>query len=179
MSPEDHDDALMLTLRSAGPEDAARVADVHVRSWQVAYRGLLPDAYLDGLRPEDRARRYTFHLTGPDDPATVVAVEAGEVRGFAMTGPARGTAGTAGGEVYAIYVDPRAWGRGIGRVLMTDARSCLLRRGFTEALLWVLAGNVRAERFYRADGWLPDRQRREEDVLGVRVDEIRYRRLLP
>ena len=30
------------------------VARVHVRSWQVGYRGLLPDAYLDGLRAEER-----------------------------------------------------------------------------------------------------------------------------
>ena len=36
------------------------VARVHVRSWQVGYRGLLPDAYLDGLRAEERAERYNF-----------------------------------------------------------------------------------------------------------------------
>ena len=48
---------LVLTVRRATPEDAAGVAGVHVRSWQVAYRGLLPDDYLDGLRPEDRMAR--------------------------------------------------------------------------------------------------------------------------
>lgn len=36
------------------------VARVHVRSWQVAYRGLIPDGYLDRLCPEDRAVRYDF-----------------------------------------------------------------------------------------------------------------------
>jgi hypothetical protein len=51
--------------------------------------------------------------------------------------------------------------------------------GFTEALLWVLIGNDRAERFYRADGWLPDGQRRDDDVWGARVSEIGYRRRLP
>jgi ribosomal protein S18 acetylase RimI-like enzyme len=131
------------------------------------------------LRAEDRATLYTFHLTGPDDPATVVAVEAGEIRGFATTGPARATAGTVAGKVYALYVDPRAWWRGIGRVLMTNARSRLVRRGFTEAVLWVRARNVRAERFYRADARLPDGRRREEDLLRVRVHEIGYRRPLP
>ena len=44
-------------LRDAQPFDADAVARVHVQTWQVAYRGLLPDAYLDALRPEDRARR--------------------------------------------------------------------------------------------------------------------------
>jgi GNAT superfamily N-acetyltransferase len=168
----------MLTLRDARPEDAADVARVHVRSWRVAYRGLLPDEYLDGLRAEERAGRYTFHLVGPDHPATVLAVEDDEVRGFATTGPARGSATTVG-EVKAIYVDPRAWGRGVGRALMANARSRLAGLGFTEALLWVLAGNARAERFYRADGWLPDGQRREDEVWGMGVSKIRYRRRLP
>lgn len=154
------------------------MARVHVRSWQVAYRGLLPDEYLGGLRAEDRADRYTFHLVGPDHPATTVAFEDDEVRGFATTGPARGGAATVG-EVYAIYVDPRAWGRGVGRALIANARARLSGLGFTEALLWVLAGNDRAERFYRADGWLSDGQQRDDDVWGIRVSEIRYRRLLP
>jgi GNAT superfamily N-acetyltransferase len=154
------------------------VACVHVRSWQAAYRGLLPDGYLDGLRAEDRATRYTFDLVGPDNPATTVAVEGDAICGFATTGPARGDAPRAG-EVCALYVDPTAWGRGVGRVLMADARTRLSSLGFTEAVLWVLTGNDRADRFYRADGWLPDGRRREEDVWGIRVSNIRYRRLLP
>ncbi len=51
---------MRMLLRPAEPADAMAVARVHVRSWQAAYRGLLPDAYLDGLRPEDRAARYDF-----------------------------------------------------------------------------------------------------------------------
>jgi ribosomal protein S18 acetylase RimI-like enzyme len=168
----------VLTLRHARPEDAAEVARVHVCAWQVGYRGLLADEYLDGLRAEDRAGRYTFHLVGPDQPATTVALEGDEICGFVTTGPARGGARTVG-EVYAIHVDPRAWGRGVGRVLMANARSRLSGLGFTEAVLWVMTGNDRAERFYRADGWLPDGQRREDDVWGTRVSEIRYRRRLP
>jgi GNAT superfamily N-acetyltransferase len=168
----------MLTVRAASPEDAAAVARVHVRSWQAAYRGLLADEVLDGLRPEDRAARYTFHLVGPDLPATAVAVEGDEIRGFVTTGPARGCAQRVG-EVYAINVDPGAWGQGVGRALMAHARSRLASLGFTEALLWVLVGNARAERFYRADGWRPDGQQRDDDVWGVRVSAIAYRRRLP
>jgi GNAT superfamily N-acetyltransferase len=168
----------MLMLRDARPEDAAEVARVHVRSWQVAYRGLLPDEYLDSLRAEDRAAQYTFALLGPDRPATIVALEGDEIYGFATTGPARGAAQTVG-ELYAVYVDPRAWGQGVGRALMVRARSRLASLGFTAALLWVLAGNDRAELFYRADGWLPDGERREGEVWGIRVNEICYRRLLP
>jgi hypothetical protein len=76
-----------MLLRAARPDDAEAVAGVHVRSWQVAYRGLLPDDYLDGLRAEDRAARYTFAERDLQRPETIVAIERGTVCGFATTGP--------------------------------------------------------------------------------------------
>jgi hypothetical protein len=38
-----------IRLASPADTDARAVAEVHVRSWQAAYRGLLPQDYLDGL----------------------------------------------------------------------------------------------------------------------------------
>jgi GNAT superfamily N-acetyltransferase len=155
------------------------VADVHVRSWQVAYRGLLADAYLDGLRPEDRASRYVFDRSAAEGPETLLACEERTIRGFAATGHARDEDGGETGELLALYVDPDHWGRGIGRLLLVEARERLTGRGFLAAVLWVLAGNERAERFYRADGWAPDGVSRREEVWGVAVDQTRYRRALP
>jgi GNAT superfamily N-acetyltransferase len=165
----------MTSVRDARPDDAAGVAAVHVRSWQAAYRGLLPDDYLDALRPEGRMARYTFGAADPDVPTTVVAVDDGAICGFATTGPARTDDLLGAGELLALYVDPDHWGFGLGRRLMAEARARLSRQGFTDALLWVLVGNVRAERFYRTDGWQPDGGRRTEEVWGVSVDEISYR----
>jgi GNAT superfamily N-acetyltransferase len=165
-------------LRTAQPADAAAVATVHVRSWQLAYRGLLPDEYLEGLRPEDRAKRYTFGELNPQQPETIVAVERRAICGFATTGPCGDQDRRGTGEVLALYVDPDWWDRGIGRALIQEARARLTRQGFQEAGLWVLAGNARAERFYRIDGWTPDGSRRADEVGGLTVDEIRYRRSL-
>jgi hypothetical protein len=36
-------------VRPATPDDADAIASVHVRSWQAAYRGIVPDAMLDAL----------------------------------------------------------------------------------------------------------------------------------
>lgn len=162
-------------LREAEVGDEMAVARVHVRAWQVGYRGLLPDGYLDSLDPADRAARYTFGDAGPDRPTTVVAVEGDVIRGFATTGPCREPGSTRAGQLSAIYVHPDRWGDGLGRALIGDARARLVRRGFSQALLWVLAGNTRAERFYRADGWEPDGRIRREEVHGLFVDEIGYR----
>src|SRR5258708_39547141 len=74
--------------RAARPDDAPRMGEVHVRAWQVAYRGLMPDAYLDGLAPEERAAMWQ---RGIDDPwprtRIILAERDGTCRGFAVLGP--------------------------------------------------------------------------------------------
>jgi len=156
-----------MELRPAVPADALAVARVHVRAWQAGYRGILPAAYLDGLRPEDRAARYTFDRT--DGPRTIVAITDGAIVGFATIH---------GSELSALHVDPDAWGGGVGRALIERARTELAAAGVAEAHLWLLAGNARAQRFYERDGWTSDGTRRVETVWNVTVDEIEYRRRL-
>ena len=91
-----------MLLRVAQPADAVAVARMHVRSWQASHRGLLPDEYLDALRPEDRARRYTLGDLAPDRPATIVAIERGTIGGFATSGPSRDDGQQEGGELFAL-----------------------------------------------------------------------------
>lgn len=169
----------MLTVRSATLADAAGVAGVHVRAWKVGYRGLLPDRYLDDLRPEHRIARYNLGSMDPHQPSTLVAEVEGVIRGFVTTGPCRDPEGIQWGEVLALHVDPGAWGLGIGRRLISDARAALSDRGYAEAVLWVLAGNSRAQRFYAADGWRPDDTLRSREVWGIVIEETRFRRTLP
>jgi GNAT superfamily N-acetyltransferase len=98
--------------------------------------------------------------------------------GFATTAPARDADVVDDGEVFALYVDPDWWGRGYGAALIAVARRRLVDLGFRNAVLWLLAGNARADRFYRIDGWAPDGPARTDSVWGVTVDEVRYRRAL-
>ncbi len=167
-----------MLLRPAIPDDAPAVARVHVRSWQAAYRTLLPDEYLDQLRPEDRAHNYDFRHTDPLQPQTIVAANEGSIYGFVTTMPSRDKDLADHGELCALYVDPEKWGQGIGAALVAAARSRLVELGFHKAFLWVLAGNLRAERFYRTDQWLPDDTRRTDSVWGITVRESRFVRRL-
>lgn len=173
-------------LRPAEPEDALAVARVHVRSWQAAYKGLLPDDYLDQLRPEDRASKYDFASLDPLKPRTLVAVEEGLIQGFATTRLVPAAIVTPSpeldpkhwGELCALYVDPEHWGCGMGVALAEAARAHLFSLGMQNAYLWVLAGNLRAERFYQRDGWVPDDARRTDTLWGITVEELRYQRRL-
>lgn len=167
-----------MLLRPARPGDEAAVAQVHVRAWQQAYRGLLPDEYLDRLDPSERASRYTFGGDDPGGPHTTVAVDDDSICGFAATGPCRDPDRPGAGELYAIYVDPNHWGRGLGRALIDAARRGFVDQHLEDAVLWMLVGNQRADRFYRIDGWRPDGQRRMQEIHGIDVDEVRYFRSL-
>src|SRR5580698_6635102 len=135
-----------MLLQPARPEDAIAVARVHVRSWQAAYRNLLPGEYLDQLRPEDRAQKYDFANDDPLKPHTILAIEDGVIHGFVTTAPSREPELTTYGELCALYVDPEQWGHGIGVSLVSAARAHLIQAGFQHAILWVLAGNARATR---------------------------------
>ena len=167
-----------MNLRPAVPEDAMAVARLHVRAWQAAYRALMPEDYLAGLRPEERARHYDFAAHEPARPRTLVAAAADTILGFVTISPARDEDATGQGELCALYVEPDSWGRGVGRALAAAAREDLRRLGFTRAILWVVAGNARAEQFYRADGWSPDGLRRARQVANVTVNTVRYGRAL-
>lgn len=70
------------SVRPATPDDAAAIAGVHVRSWQVAYRGVVPDVILDGLSVEQRRTTWRQLLVDDHGSLTLVADRGGEVAGF-------------------------------------------------------------------------------------------------
>lgn len=171
-----------MQMRTPVPDDASTLGAIHVRAWQAAYRGgLMPDDYLDNLSVDDRTRMWAEALQREPRPrsARLVAVdEADVVVGFIVVGPAGGAADSVEGEVYALNVDPHAWGHGAGKALLAAGEQALREAGFDEAVLWVHPGNQRARGFYEQAGWHADGAEREEQVLGVTTPEVRYRKRL-
>ena len=104
--------------------------------------------------------------------------DGGEVVGFASLGASRDEEAEREAELYAIYLHPSRWDRGIGRALLQRAEESMRTSGFHEAVLWVLEGNVRGERFYRAAGWEHDGASKLDEFQGAAVTELRYRKRL-
>jgi len=168
----------MTEVRAATGADADAIGRIQVETWTVAYAGLLPQEAIDAFDTGARQELWREGLARTPRPgsATFVAVaDDDEVVGFATVGASYSEDGA--GELYAIYVQPTNWGTGAGRALIERAEASLLDSGFGEALLWVLEGNERAERFYRAAGWQHDGEK-EDDFQGARVTELRYRKRL-
>jgi ribosomal protein S18 acetylase RimI-like enzyme len=162
-------------IRQARVDDVDELGRVHVRAWQAAYRGVMPDEYLDGLRASDRSAMWArfLHDPHPDRRLHVVTVE-DRVVGFACFGICRDAEDVPLGELYAINLDPEFWGRGLGRKLLSEVTQELGAFG-DAAVLWVVPENVRARGLYESAGWLDDGGRRHDEELGARVDEMRYR----
>jgi GNAT superfamily N-acetyltransferase len=173
-----------MEVRPARVEDAGQIAEIHVRSWQGVYRGLMPQDYLDSLDPARRAATWADRITDGDwtrGGCLVVAGDDGELAGFASVGRTRdpGPGTEAVGEVMAIYLAPQAWGLGLGRELMAASLRNLSGCGYCQVMLWVLESNTRARRFYAAAGFGPDGATKTDESLGFPIHEVRYRRPLP
>ena len=171
-----------MLLRRAVIDDAPHIADIHVRSWQGGYRGLLPQSLLDALDPVQRVPRWQATLEQADWPTrgTLVAENAGELVGFADLRPTRDADQDPAlvGEIASFYVVPEVWGHGVGRALIAASVDSLTTAAFSTATLWVLDTNVRAIRFYEAAGWRFDGALKDDVVADAPIRDRRYRRSL-
>ena len=168
-----------MAIRAAIGADARGVAEVHVRSWQAAYRGQIPDSVLAGLSVAGRTEWWEQTL-GNATNRVLVAEEATRIVAFVNFGPVRdGDADRDSvGEVYAIYCLAEFWDRGVGRRLMESAVASLRDLNFAAVKVWVLDTNRRAIAFYRKLGFSADGAEKVEQREDYQIRELRYSRNL-
>ena len=144
--------------------------------WRAAYRGLLPEEFLEGLSDIHHSAHWAEVLDSEDRVgATFIAeAEADGIVGFADCGPERAAAEAKNGEVTAIYILP-AWQRkGVGTNLMETCAGHLAVGGAETLAVWVLEANRPAGEFYEALGGVPS-ETREITFAGEELSEQCYR----
>jgi GNAT superfamily N-acetyltransferase len=141
-------------VRPAIPDDAEGIAKVHVKGWQEAYVGQLPQHVLDrqsvparlrmwsGLLQEPATSRWTFVAIDPG--AGIVGFVGGVRAKPVMFGPAF--------KVSVLYVLQSHLRRGLGRQLMHALGGAMVQYGPGDVGLWSLASNQPARAFYEAVG---------------------------
>lgn len=165
-----------IRIRPMTPADCDRVAEIRIGGWRSAYKGLIPQSYLDALDLAQDAERHRARLAQADGGVLdLVAEQDGQVVGWACHGPYRdGEVRTGDAELYAIYVAPGRYGDGIGQALLQESLRRCTTAGHTRVLLWVLKDNTRARRFYERAGFRADGTEEPFEVDGVEVPEVRY-----
>ena len=154
-----------MRIRRAGPGDAAAWVRIYLDSLSAAYTSFMPPEFFvqQRARAGELVERYRAGFAAqradPDlphrawlavdaaGPAGIVEVQLGPAewelaRGFPPAGVSR--------QLAKLYTLPRAHGTGLGQALLDTAI------GAGPAYLWIMAGNSRAEAFYRRNRFVPD-----------------------
>ncbi|MGG1698629.1 N-acetyltransferase family protein [Bacillus zhangzhouensis] len=134
-----------MKVRHAVHKDIPKIAEIHVKSWQTTYHGIISKEYLDGLNVEEREQSWrTRSLEG-----TFVVEDADEVFGFASFGKQRDERySTYDGELYAIYLLQQKQKSGAGIALIAKGVDYLIEKGYKNMMLWVFEQNS-AKQFYQ------------------------------
>jgi GNAT superfamily N-acetyltransferase len=158
----------------ADENDADAIAALHAASWRSAYRGILPDVFLDGDVVANRQHVWRQRLRAPlPNQVVVKALRDGTLCGFACTyldaDPQWGAL------LDNLHVSPSGTGLGVGAQLLADARARAhaSRRG-SPLHLWVFEANTRARRFYDRHGGHVTEHAIVEVLPGISVPELRY-----
>jgi ribosomal protein S18 acetylase RimI-like enzyme len=161
-----------LAVRRGGPSDRVAVCALQLASWRDAYRGFLPDAYLDGDLADELDAKWRAKMAGfAPERALLLVAEANErPQGFLFACPDPQTPQSA--YVDNLHVRPGVRGGGIGAALMRRAARDLAVLGYRGMHLLVFAGNARAVRFYERHGGAIV-ARTTEDLMGYPADTYR------
>jgi L-amino acid N-acyltransferase YncA len=142
-----------IAIRRATPQDAPAIARVRIDCWRLAYRGLVPDAYLDGMQVDESTASWNRVLTaGKNDTSVFVADNDGTVVGFSAGNMLQEPRFDLNAELSAVYLRRDFEHAGIGRRLVAAVARAQQAHGANGLIVWVIAGNRRARTFFERLG---------------------------
>lgn len=161
-----------MQIRRVTESDLAELGELYLASWRAGYKGLLPQKFLDELTAE----RWTEKLLGR---ASFAVTEGEKIVGHCLAHPSNEPKMRGWGEIHTMYVHPNFWRTGYGTAVFRYAENWLFEQGFDDVYLYVLEGNERAERFYKAQGFQPNSDTLCCEIGGTIVTDNRYVKRYP
>lgn len=150
-------------------DDRVEISKIYEESWKFAYRGILPQNYLDSISQG----RWVSNLD-EQGRKTLVCIDEGRMVGVCSFCKSRLERLQGWGEIISIYLFPEYIGKGYGKILMKTALSELKKRGYENVFLWVLEENIRARNFYERFGFLPIDDFSDDNIGGKELRKVRY-----
>ncbi|MDD5599820.1 MAG: GNAT family N-acetyltransferase [Victivallaceae bacterium] len=136
-----------IIIRTAAPGDAAGIAEVHWESWRSAYKGIMPDNYLNGISYEKRFNMWKKIFSAQSNDLYekllifVAADESGKIIGFVSGGVLKHPQDRYKAELGGIYLLRKYQRFGIGSRLIAFFTEALLNLDIPSLRLGVLAEN--------------------------------------
>ena len=129
---------MTLKIRTATLQDVEQIAQVHVSSWKMTYRGLLSESFLENVTPESR---YILWKNNINDPNKIVLVleKNAEIIGFIVGDPVKqGEYAQYDGDLTALYFKEEEQGKGYGKQLFHALLTEFEKRGYQNCIVKVL-----------------------------------------
>ena len=162
-----------MIVREMTEADCKAIGELYAAAWKAGYKGLLPSELLDKITPEKYEVR--THANGFLDGGSFVAVEGERIVAHCHARASNEPKMRGWGEIHTLYTHPDCWRMGFGSAVLKRAEEWLIGQGFNSVYLYVLEGNERAARFYRAQGYFPNLDTLCCDLgCGVIVTDNRY-----
>lgn len=163
--------------KRASDDLAGEVAHILVHTWQVAYKGIMPEDYLSNISVPKRTERIRASILEGREEIYLFYLD-GQPAGTAILNKYRDEQATdTDGEITAFYFLPEYWGRGCAKQAMDFCQAHLRQRGYTNIRLWVLEENARARRFYEKCGFRFDGGRNEIQI-GKPLTDLCYQKAI-
>lgn len=150
-------------------DDPLEISKIYESSWKYAYKGIIPQDYLDGIK----AGQWADNI-GKPGLSSLVLTEWGRIIGTASFCKSRWERYSGHGEIVSIYFLPEYIGRGYGRLLLNKCIEELAQCGFNKVLLWVLEDNTGARKFYEKNGFIYSGEFMDANIGGKNVRELMY-----
>lgn len=152
-------------VREMTTDDIDKVRSLYISGWQNAFKGIVPQDYLDHMNLDEWA---------PPLDGAYVLTDGKDILGTSSVSPARDSSFEGWGEIISVYVLPELIGHGYGHILFESVKQKLLERGYRQIYLTVFEDNMRARRFYEKHHFSWNQERIPLNVGGKDLIELRY-----
>ena len=144
----------MITIRTAGIDDAHAIAEVQVNSWRTTYAGIVSEENLRSMKVEDREKKWEWVIQQDAKERIMLVAEdqLGRIVGFASAGPTFHSEYEYEGELYALYLLEEYQRQGIGRRLVSAVMDHFQKVGIRSMLTLALEENTACLFYERMGG---------------------------
>ena len=160
-------------LRKATLEDVKEISNIYALSWKYAYKGIVPQKYLDELRCDFWVSSFQNWIKNNILTAQII-YENDMPIGCVAYGKARDNKFTHWGEIVSIYVLPGYCRKGYGHKLLNAAITDMKTKGFKNFYLWVLKENEDGRAFYEANGFICNNDECTCEIMNKQLVDVRY-----
>lgn len=146
-------DTNQVRIRKVQIGDESALAFIQTESWKAAFAHILDSETL--IRCTDRNKAVSMYkslLEEGKGNGYILFVD-GKAHCIAWWDAARDPDMSGKAELICIHSLPDKWRKGYGRMMMEQVLSDIRNAGYSEVVLWTFKDNLRAIRFYEAEGF--------------------------